>query len=312
MTTATRTRKPRPAAAPDAEKFDPYTAVTDQIIALLEAGTAPWRKPWAATGGMPVSLSTGKAYRGINPFLLQMSAALNGYTSPFWGTYKAITDKGGQVRKGERSTVVVFWKTYPDKTEVDAKGNPKLRFVLRAFRVFNAEQADGLNLPAPEQTTAEHTPIQACEQIVAGYVNGPRITHGGDHACYSPQTDVLMMPVPESFTAPEEYYSTLFHELTHSTGHADRNARPDLVAFAHFGDAHYSREELVAELGSAMLAGIAGISPAVIDNSAAYLASWIKVLKGDSKLVIQAAGQAQKAADRVQGITWQDTAADAA
>lgn len=318
MTTATapRTRRPRTTApAATAEKFDAYQVVTDQIIALLEAGTAPWRKPWAATGGMPVSLSTGKLYRGVNPFLLQMSAMTNGYSSPFWGTYKAIAEKGGQVRKGEKSTVVVFWKTYPDKTETDpVTGKPKTRFVLRAFRVFNAEQADGLPaefFPAPADIVPVDQ-IESCQAVADRYLanGGPAVTHAGERACYSPTTDDLTMPPRDLFTGGEEYYSTLFHELGHSTGHSSRLNRPELQTFAHFGDRNYSREELVAEMTSAFLAGATGISPAVVDNSAAYLASWVRVLKGDNKLVIGAAGQAQKAADLIQGISWTDTATD--
>jgi antirestriction protein ArdC len=289
-------------------KFDPYQAITNQVIELLEAGTAPWRKPWNAATGMPRSLTTDKVYRGINPFLLHMSALQHGFSSPYWATYKAIAERGGQVRKGEKGTMIVFWKQYLDKNEIDEKtGKPKQRFVLRTYKVFNTDQADGLAVPefAPAAAT-DHDPIAECETVIAGYLaaGGPRVAHGHELAAYSQATDLLVMPDRSTFDTVEAYYSTYFHELTHSTGHKDRLARPDLLSFAHFGDKHYSKEELVAEMGAAMLAGLTGIAPVTLENSAAYLASWLKVLKSDSKLVVQAAAQAQKAADLVQGISF--------
>lgn len=288
-------------------KFDPYSEITDQIIALLEAGTAPWRKPWNAAGGMPRSLATGKGYRGINVFLLHMSAVAQGFTSPYWATYRAIADRGGQVRKGEKGTMISFWKQYVDDNEIDPKtGKPVRRFVLRTYKVFNADQADNLAVPTTHTATKDHEPLAECEALITGYLKGggPLVFHGHDQAAYSPATDELRMPSLSTFDTAEEYYSTFFHELTHSTGHKDRLARPDLLSFGHFGDRHYSKEELVAEMGAAMLAGIAGIAPVTLDNSAAYLASWLKVLRSDSKLVVQAAAQAQRAADLLQGVTF--------
>ena len=312
--TATRTRKTAAASA-DKPKFDPYQAVTDRIVALMEAGTNPWRKPWAVSGGFPRSIGSGKGYRGINPFLLMVTAAEQGYTSPWWGTYKAIAERGGQVRKGEKGTLVVFWSTFDSKdpAEVDAKGNPRKIFFLKTYRVFNAQQADGL----AEQYTAEPAPrgefeaIEACEAVLSGYLarTGIPVAHGGNRAAYSPAADTIVLPDRDAFTGGSaEYYGTAFHEAAHSTGHAARLNRPELTGFAHFGDSLYSREELVAELTAAMLAGVTGIAPATEDNSAAYLASWAKVLKGDAKLVVQAAAKAQRAADLILGA---DPAADA-
>lgn len=291
-------------------RFDPYQAITDQIIALLEAGTAPWRKPWNAASGMPKSLTTGKTYRGVNCFLLNISAMEHGFTSPYWATYKAISERGGQVRKGQKSTLIVFWKQYLDKNEVDEKtGKPKSRFVLRTYRVFNTEQADGLAVPEYGATVNDHDPIAECEAIVAEYLTrGPSVTYGHSQAAYSHASDSLMMPDLSTFDTPEEYYSTHFHEIVHSTAHKDRLARPDALAFTHFGDKHYSKEELVAEMGAAFLSGHAGIAPATLENSAAYLASWLKVLKADNKLVVQAAAQAQRAADLVLGVTFAEQA----
>jgi antirestriction protein ArdC len=155
----------------------------------------------------------------------------------------------------------------------------------------------------------EFTPIECCEQIVAGYKGAPEVTHGHTKAAYRPSADEVIMPSAERFHSNEEYYSTLFHEFTHSTGHKSRLARKGIVdADASFGDDKYGREELVAEMGAAFLCGHAGIEASTIDNSASYLAGWLKVIKGDPKLIVQAAGAAQKAADLILGTTWDDEA----
>lgn len=309
MSTATairsKRRTTRPAARTGEPKFDPYQAVTDQIIEMLEAGTAPWHKPWSAGSGMPRSLSTGKPYRGINPFLLQMAAIQHGYASPWWTTYDNIASRGGQVRKGEKGTMVIFWKQYVRKA-TDATEEDRPAFVARAFKVFNTDQADGLTVPPVTGRPVDSVdPIAACDAAVAGYLaTGPTVRHGGNRACYSPALDVINMPDRDTFDGPEEYYGTLFHESVHSTGHESRLARPDLLNSHSFGDVSYSKEELVAELGSAFLSGHTGITVVTLPNSASYLASWIQVLRGDHKLLIQAAGLAQKAADLILGITY--------
>lgn len=323
MTTATRTRKPaarktHTATATDAPKFDPYQAITDQIVAQLEAGVAPWRKPWATVGGnLPKSLSTGKAYRGINPFILDMVAGIKGYTSPFWGTYKAIAERGGQVRKGEKGTMVVFWKRFLTK-EIDEKtGKPKQAIVLRSYTVFNAEQADdaeGQTFRVPAVATvvpADHSPIEACETAIAPYLATlASVSRTGRNAYYVPAIDALTVPPLNSHESAEEFYSTLFHEAAHSTGHTSRLNRP---TFSSHTDAQaYGKEELVAELAAAMLSGMTGIAPAVVENSAAYLGGWAKTLRGDHKLVVQAAAQAQRAADLVLGVTFAQEDTEAA
>jgi len=286
-------------------RFDAYQAITDAVVQRLESGVAPWRQPWTSAG-LPVSLGSGKAYRGINVFLLHTQALSAGYRRPEWGTYKAITEKGGQVRKGERGTLIVFFSPVVDKEKVDAKGKPRRYFILRSYKVFNAEQADGLDLPELP-TAAQHSPVEAAELVAKGYLGrdgAPSMTLGGSEAYYLPKADAIHVPVLADHRGPAEYYSTLFHEIGHSTGHESRLNRPGIAAHTHFGDARYSREELVAELTAAMLAGHAGISPGVIDNQAAYLASWVRVLRGDSKLVVQAAAAAQRASDLVLGVSW--------
>jgi len=235
-----------------------------------------------------------------------VSAIAAGYSSPWWATYTQIQERGGQVRKGERSTLIVFWKQYTQKARTPDEED-HTAYVLRTYRVFNTDQADGLVLPPVAGRTMEFDPIAACDKAIARYfATGPRLVHGGNRACYAPSTDVVMMPERSSFDSPEAYYGALFHESTHSTGHQKRLARPDVLEFHAFGDPSYSREELVAEMGAAFLSGHTGIAAVTLPNSASYLASWLRVLKNDRKLVVQAAAQAQKAADLILGITHAD------
>lgn len=287
-------------------KADVYQIVTDQVLAMLEAGTVPWRKPWASTaaGGTPLSMSTRKPYRGINPFLLICSAAAQGFTSPWWGTYEQIAERGGQVRKGEESTMIVFWKRGTKTVTDEATGQDVSRpwAMLRYFRVFNADQAEGLadKWRVIAEPKADHDPIADAEALTADYEGSlASIAFGGSRAFYSPAKDHVQVPALSDHSSPEEYYSTKFHELTHSTGHSSRLNREGIVEGHRFGDALYSKEELIAEMGAAMLAGIAGIEQVTLPNSAAYLASWIKVLKGDAKLLVSAAAAAQRAADLI-------------
>ncbi len=259
-----------------------HRIVTERMIAALQRGTVPWRKPWQAAAGRPRSMSTGQPYRGVNVFLLGLAAAEEGYGSPFWGTYRQIAGLGGQVRKGERSTLVVFWKQAqaehrdPQTGELTVKSLP----VLRYYRVFNAAQADDLPdrfYPAP------------------GDVHVP-----GDRADYHPATDAIRLPLPAQFRTPEAYSATAFHEAGHSTGHPTRLNRPGIAAFDHFGSGRYAREELVAQMTSALLCAQTGIDDEeLFRNSASYIASWLTTLGTDHKLVITAAGRAQRACDLI-------------
>ena len=286
--------------------LDIYQIVTDKIIESLNQGVVPWQKPWNPEVGLPRSLSTKKAYRGLNIFLLGLSAQINGYSSPWWGTYKQIEARGGQVRKGEKSTLVIFWKRL-EKEEVRDDGSIKNNsfMMLRYFNVFNASQCDELEVPAIKGES-KLTPHEGAQEIVRTYLsskNHPEIVKEGTEASYSPSRDCITMPVRTSFRNTESYYGTLFHEMTHSTGHSSRLNREGVVENHKFGDELYSAEELVAEMGAAMLCGVAGINWNV-ENSAAYIGSWLKALKGDQKLVVKAAGLAQKAADLIQGISY--------
>jgi antirestriction protein ArdC len=310
--TTSRTRKPR-RSSPDKPRPDAYQVITDQIIALLDAGTVPWHKPWNSGAGdgvpLPLSMSSRKPYRGINVWLLAISAMTHGYSSPWWGTYQQISDRGGQVRKGEKSTQVVLWK--PIEVDDETKPGAKRKaFLLRTFNVFNADQADGLDdlkvQPEPadeeDEERAEVERIEACEAALAAYyLTGPSLAFGGNAAYYVPSADHVQMPPRESFESSEALYGTWFHETVHSTGHKSRLARKDLLESHSFGDRSYSREELVAEMGAAFLSGLTGIAAETLPQSASYLEHWISVLKGDKKLLVSAAAQAQKAVDLILG-----------
>ena len=306
----------------DASRFDLYQTVTDQIVNLLEAGTAPWRSGVLGTPiGRPMSLTTGRPYRGVNVFLLAMAGLSGGYPSAYWATYRQAQALGGQVRKGEKGTLVVFWKTLgdPHRGEIDpATGKTDKQFVLRYYRVWNASQCDGLtppdagDHPAPQQ----HEPIDLAEQVLAGYAapRGPAVRHGEfPAASYSPSADEVRLPFTYRYADMPSFYCDAFHELGHSTGHKSRLDRwGDAGPATSFRSDSYSREELVAEMTAAFLCGGCGLTPATIENSASYLAGWVERLKGDKRLIVTAAGQAQKAADQILGMAAFGAASDEA
>ena len=271
-----------------------YEKVTARIMEILETGTVPWRKPWQSSEG-PRNLLSKKPYRGINQFLLNCSP----YASPYWLTYRQAMEKGGQVRQGEKSTAVVFWKWLDRKAAPDEDDNSTTGKVplLRFYNVFNLEQIDGITAPVEEQPVNPFSPIEQAELVITNMPLRPDIQYGGDSACYSPTLDHIKLPNREAFKSPEEFYSTAFHELTHATGHASRLSRKGILEPSYFGSHDYSQEELVAEFGSSMLCGFVGIEQQTLENSAAYIQGWLKVLKNDQRLAIMAAGQAQRAAD---------------
>ena len=287
-------------------KTNGYERVAEQIIAALDEGTAPWRKGWIATGYVAQSLSTKNAYRGINQMLLNMTAGIVGYESPWWGTYKQIASLGGSIRKGEKGTYVVYFKIIP-KWDVAKDREVGIPF-LKGFTVFNSMQADWEEGKTPTYTVAkarsEHEVVAEAEAIVTGYLDagGPALDHAGDRAYYSPTLDMVRMPNAEQFISSAEYYSTLFHEFGHSTGAAKRLNRLTVVDAQPFGSPNYGREELVAEFTAAFLCGATGVLPTLVENSAAYIAGWKQAITNDPKCIIWAANQAQKAADLILGV----------
>ena len=281
------------------DRFDLYQAVTDRIIEAMERGVCPWKKPWKAIGGPPRNIR-GRKYRGINAFLLAAQSAFENWTHPVFLTFRQAKELGGKVRKGERSTLVVFWKiTVPQEYADNPQACPaeNRRWLLRYYRVFNVAQVDGLPPQAlPVVPDNDLSPIGACEEIVAGMPQPPTFRESGSGAYYFPDTDQVCIPPLRAFDSAEAYHSTLFHELTHSTGHASRLDRGEGMA-SRFGSDDYAKEELVAELGAAFLCARAGIAPATMADSAAYLANWLKRLREDNRLLIRAASAAQRAAD---------------
>ena len=276
-----------------------YDRITERIVALLQAGTVPWHKPWQVKTGLPRNLITQKPYRGINTFLLLAM----GYESTNWLTYRQAVQLGGNVKKGEKSCPVVFWKPMEVKEAEEVKKIP----LLRLYHVFNVAQCEGLkNAPKADETAFALT---RPAEIVAQMPEPPVIKHGMSHAFYTPVNDIVGIPDMKRFKTEDDYHAALFHELVHSTGHEKRLKRTSIIERNGYGSDPYCKEELVAELGSAYLCGQSGIVERTIDNSAAYIEAWLKRLNDDRTLIVYAAAQAQKAADFILGRTQESEAA---
>ena len=285
---------------PDYKPRDHYQEVTDKIIAALEAGTVPWRKPWDSekVGGpqAPINPTTGKRYRGVNTLLLGMDFKAFTTSDPRWCTFAQAKDKGWSVRKGEKSTTIFFYKKLEVKDR-DAKGDPgedgkKFIPLLKAYSVFHASQIDGI--PAyvsPDTTAAPWRRPEAADIIIKN--SGAVIRTGGDRAFYSPGTDHIQLPPDKAFASPEYWASTALHELGYWTGHKDRLNR-DLTG--RFGSGAYAQEELRAELASVFVGAEVGI-PADVPQHATYIASWLHALKNDKRELFHAASDAQRMAD---------------
>lgn len=267
--------------------FDIYEAITNRIIEELEKGQIPWQKPWVSAGSC-VSYATGKPYSLLNQILLGRAGE--------YATFQQIQKAGGRVRKGEKSRMVVFWKWIEQKDE-ETEEVKKIPF-LKYFNVFHIDQCDGLEpkwqaKPLEEYASAD----EAADAIIADYLSrsGVKLTNeAGDRAYYQPSTDSITLPKREQFAQTAEYYGTAFHELVHSTGHSTRLNRLEKLAF--FGSESYSKEELVAEIGSAALVNHVGLETAdSFKNSAAYVQNWLTALKNDKRLIVSASGKAEKA-----------------
>ena len=267
-----------------------YEAVYNQIIKKMEDGIIPWKKPWKSY--RPCNAKTGRPYNGVNFFLLSMTD----FSDNRWITYNQLQELGGNVKKGQKSTQVVFWQILNKEEDGKKKSIP----ILKYFNVFNIEQTEGV-----EWSKVEFESNISAEEIIEGFESKPEIIHSAsDRACYIPKLDTVRMPLKEAFVSVDTYYSTLFHELAHSTGHKDRLSRKGITDTAYFGDADYSEEELIAEFASAFLCNTAGIDN-TMEHSAAYLQSWMKAFKDNPSMIVHAASKAQKAADYILGI--QDT-----
>lgn len=280
-----------------------YETITSQIVAAIEAGADTYRMPWHRSRhdiASPSSVETGKPYRGINVLSLWATAEAKRYGSGQWATYRQWQARGAQVRKGEKAAPVVFWKRLGDadgKAEPAHEAEPRRGFVARGYSVFNADQVDGYT-PEPLPVLPESERIARAEDFFAAIP--AEIVHGGNSACYLPQADRVQLPPFGQFTSGKAYCATLAHELTHWTGAKPRLNR-DLSG--RFGDASYAMEELIAELGAAFTCGTLGLPGEPRDDHAPYIASWLKVLKGDSRAIFTAAARAQQAADYLAGFS---------
>lgn len=282
-------------------RADIYQRVTDSIVAAIEAGAGKWRMPWhSGMDGiapvLPVNLATGRPYRGVNTVVLWASAQAKTYGSAVWGTYRQWQERGAQVRKGEQASPVVFWKITErgeaqDGSEEQEDSRGGRRFFARGYSVFNAAQVEGFEVPSPA-LLPEAQRIERAETFFAGL--GAAIQHGGNRAFYRPVEDRIQMPLFPAFADPVAYYATLAHEVTHWTGHPSRCAR-DLKG--RFGEEAYAAEELVAELGAAFLCADLALASEPRPDHAAYVQSWLKVLRGDKRAIFTAAAKAQVAAD---------------
>ena len=270
---------------------------TDRRHPTRSSPTASWRcwsrarylgtSPGTARLGLPRNLFSQRSYSGINVWLLTAM----GYASPFWATFHQVKAAGGSVRKGARGVPVVFWKVY--NHEDTETGEAEKRFVLRQYTVFNAAQLDGVAIPEITVLAHRFTPIERCAQLVDAMPHRPAIIQGHQRAFYTPATDTLHLPSPACFQSPEAYYATSVHELVHATGHPSRLNRTTLTDLCLFGDPTYAKEELVAEMGAAYLCGVCGIANATLDNSAAYLQSWMAGPAPRPDMLVHAAAQAQ-------------------
>lgn len=304
-------------------KQDIFEQVKETILAGVEREGLQWFKPWKSTNGSdwrPVNRVSGRAYNGMNVWLLSAAMREFGYEYNEWLTFKQVTELKGRVNKGEKATDIYFWyigywnadtkKTYPSEAAAISAGeNPKdikKYFTLKMYKVFNIGQCADI---APRGGAAvvveptEFNPVEEAERIIAAWDGKPTIKHGGNSAYYSPTDDYVQMPKGEQFVDSDSYYKTLFHELVHSTGHESRLKRKGVVEFDAFGTEQYAMEELVAESGSMMIAGIAGLNPKDGgDNSLAYIKGWCKKIKETpSKAIVSALTQSSKAVDMIVG-----------
>lgn len=280
---------------------DIYETITNRIIADLEQGVRPWMKPWnaehAARRIVRPLRANGVAYRGINTIMLWSEAVAKGFAAPIWMTFKQAQELGGHVRKGETGSLVVYANTL-HRTETDESGAEVERNIpyMKGYTVFNVEQIEGL----PEDyTRLAHVQLDPVERIAAVdaffAATGADISHGGNRAFYAEGADRIQLPPFETFKDAESYYATLAHEGTHWTKHKSRLDRD--LGRKRWGDEGYAAEELVAELGAAFLCADLGITPEVREDHAAYIGSWLNVLKGDKRAIFTAATHAQRAVD---------------
>jgi antirestriction protein ArdC/uncharacterized protein (DUF736 family) len=290
----------RPAAP---ARPDIHARITQQIVSQLEAGVRPWTRPWSHSASVSRPLRhDGTPYNGINVVLLWGEAADRGYTRSTWMTFRQALALGAHVRKGERGATVVYANQIVRDETDDTGADVQQRIpFLKAYTVFNVDQIEGLPDHYDQPETIEINPDERIARLDAFFEHcGAEVRHGGGSAYYAPGPDHVQMPPFECFETADAYYSTLGHEMTHWTRHPTRLDRD--FGRQRFGDAGYAREELVAELGAAFLCADLGLALEPRDDHAAYIASWLQVLKDDVRFVVSAASHAQKAVDHLKAL----------
>lgn len=287
-------------------KRDIHQTITDRIIASIEAGTAPWMKPWTSSGPAVRPLrSTGQPYNGVNVLTLWLDAEEKGFSSPYWFGFQTALKMGAHVRKGEKGSGIVYANKTIKTEENPDTGEEKTRAIpfLKQSYVFNAAQIDGLpeHFYQAATPTPDRTPEARDSRLEAFFAcTGADIRHGGSRAFYRVDADFVQMPAFDDFHTGQSYYATLAHEMTHWTRHPTRLDRD--MGRKVWGDAGYSMEELVAEMGAAFLCADLGITAETREDHAAYIASWLEVLKGDKKAIFTAASKASAAAEYLQAV----------
>ena len=305
-----------------------YEEVTNRVIKSLESGQVPWEKPWKYNGGFKNYISK-RPYRGINPFLLSISASVNDYESPYWISYNQANElsikkwlkensfadnednRSGYdkkehysgIRKGEKATMIIFWNQFQVDDEDSEDGKKTIRY-LKYINTFNTDQTD-LGIVPEKSVTKEFNVIEEAAKVISDWEDKPKINHmGGDSASYRPSPDIISMPNQNDFITEELYYKTLFHECIHATGHKSRTNR--VTDWSKFGSDPYAKEELVAELGASFLQNYVGIETEDTEkNTEGYIKNWIAKLKDDPKLIVQASSKAQQGADYILGTSYQ-------
>lgn len=278
-----------------------YEIITKKLIEKMEAGVIPWKQPWT-NKGVAVNWKTQKPYRGINKFILPRGGE--------FASKKQILAAGGRIKYEEmrKSHIVVYWLWTAEKDKETGEETGKKFAKPFFYQVWEINtQCTGLTSKRGEITTFEHDPIEEAEKIIQGYPGAPTIGFASGKAVYTPALDSISVPPLQDYEIVDEYYSTLFHEMAHSTEHTKRLNRKGITEDIKFGSEKYAKEELIAEFGAAMLCGVAGIDNSTLDNSAAYLDAWLGRLKKDPKLAVTAAAQAQKAADYILGVVNEQT-----
>jgi antirestriction protein ArdC len=279
---------------------DVYSQVNDRILAAMEQGIIPWKRPW--TGQLSTNYDSGKQYRGVNILTLGIAEMVRGFTSPYWLTFLQANKHGGHVKKGEKATYIIFSdKSVREVEKGDGTKEQKIYYFIKSFPVFNWEQTEGV--PKKENGPAldpDRDLIEVCNSLLSRMPRPPAYREAGSSAYYRPKDDLVNLPPIETFKTTEGYVATKFHEYGHATGHEGRLNRPGIMAVAAFGGEEYSFEELVAELTSAYLCATNGIDN-TLENSTAYIQNWFGVLRNDKSMLLKASGKATAAVEYILG-----------